>query len=77
MMQSGKDRHIVEKRGANSRNGGKGSPCCFMQGPVLACSRGIIAAVPKFIKSTFLDKHSKRWGWFIINNSLGLVVRVG
>lgn len=66
-MQSGKERHIIEKRDASSQRcpphlggGGFGGGGCHMHGPMLSHSRGIVAALPKFIKAGFLVKHSRR-----------------
>ncbi|GAX77588.1 hypothetical protein CEUSTIGMA_g5032.t1 [Chlamydomonas eustigma] len=66
--QSGKDRHIIEKRDAHTcscETGGRGCRgwCCHhaRQGPMMTHSRGIIAAVPKFVKAGFLIKYRHRY----------------
>ena len=65
-MQSGKDRHIIEKRDSHSGHcqPGGGAGCGGwgqMHGPMMSHSRGIVAAVPKFIKAGFLIKHGHRY----------------
>lgn len=54
------DRHIVEKRGAYDRGGFSSGPCC-MYGPMLSYNRGIVAALPKFIKAKFLEEKARRY----------------
>ena len=67
-MQSGKDRHIIEKRDSHSQHCQPHHPLdrsgcggwCHMHGPMMTQGRGIVAAVPKFIKAGFLVKHAHR-----------------
>ncbi|KAG1666998.1 hypothetical protein FOA52_014310 [Chlamydomonas sp. UWO 241] len=68
--QSGRDRHIIEARSMHDRGGGSfgrgpcgpfdsGPMCAY--GPMLSYNRGIVAALPKFIKASFLEKNTKRY----------------
>lgn len=50
-LQSGKDHHIIESRGP----GGEAAP-----GPLLTHCRGVVAAVPKFVKAKYLMENAKR-----------------
>eukprot|EP00798_Chlamydomonas_sp_ICE-L_P004497 gene4497-14655_t len=59
--QSGKDRNIVETRGMTNGMSGHNGMGPFQCGPLYSTCRGIVAAVPKFIKSSYLAKHARRY----------------